>query len=336
MSNHYDVVVVGAGCIGASTALELSKKSQLKVLVIDEAEVATRATGKSGGMVRVYHQSRELMELARLSISSFGKEDFQKTGSFYFVPEAQLEEVKNNVQELKALGYAIELLNSTEAQELFPQYDCSYSYVVYEPLAGFVDPVASTKKWIAQALGLGVKLQLQTKLLGVNYENDHLNLSTSKGSIKAKVVVLATGAGTLKLLKKHQIDLPLRVRELTVQSSKILTGQVPMPFYFDYTDLSFAGMRTTSDGIELLSSHAGVPVRFTHLKSITSNRAYSELDAYAPDRQGHLTFVSSLPGLLVCTGWGGTAFKLSPAIGSRASEMIQNYLNQRMNHVSFS
>jgi len=336
MYNHYDVVVVGAGCIGAATALELSKCSQLKVLVIDEAEVATKATGKSGGMVRVYHQSPELMELARLSISSFWKEEFQETGSFYFVPEAQLEEARKNVQELKTLGYAIELLNPTEAQELFPQYDFSFSYIVYEPRAGFVDPQSCAKKWIDQALRLGVKLQLQTKLIGVNYENDLLNLSTSKGSIKTKVVSLATGAGTLELLEKHQIDLPLKVKELTVQASKISAGQVPMPFYFDYSDLSFAGMRNTTDGIELLSSHAGVPARLTHLKDMTAKSAYSEFDAYAPGRQGHLTFVSSLPGLFVSTGWGGTAFKLSPAIGKHACEMIKNYFGQRMNHVGLN
>ncbi len=334
MSNFYDVVIVGAGCVGASVARELSSNSDLRILVIDEGDIAARATGKSGGMVRVYHQSDDLTDLARESIKSFWGPEFQTTGSFYLVPEGQLEVAREKVRKLKETGYPVDLLTPSEAKKYFPQFDFSFSYVVYEPKAGFASPVSLTRTWIQESMDRGVGVLLRTRLIRIHRRTDSLELDTSAGKLLARTVVLATGAGTVSVLQKHQIRLPMKVKEIRVKASSV-DGFLPrQPFYFDYTDLSFAGVRKTAQGQELLSSHAGVPLRLPALGNLSVRLDYHELDSYTEDREGILRFIPAYPGLLVCSGWGGTAFKLSPAIGSRARDLVTAFLHQEVSHVT--
>lgn len=69
--NAYDVVVVGAGITGASTAYHLRTAGVEKVLVLEKAVLAAGGTGKSAAIVRQHYSNRVLLRLARDSVAMF-------------------------------------------------------------------------------------------------------------------------------------------------------------------------------------------------------------------------------------------------------------------------
>src|SRR2546427_11433477 len=82
-----DVVVVGAGCIGASVAFHLAGRG-LGVVLVEKGHIASGATGHSGALVRQHYEARIGIRLARESLGffqRFEKEtgypcDFRTTG----------------------------------------------------------------------------------------------------------------------------------------------------------------------------------------------------------------------------------------------------------------
>ena len=51
-ANSYDIVVIGGGIIGTSTALSIQKNSSQKILIIEsEKELASHQTGNNSGVI---------------------------------------------------------------------------------------------------------------------------------------------------------------------------------------------------------------------------------------------------------------------------------------------
>jgi len=61
----YDVVVVGAGITGASTAYHLKKRGVGRVLLVDREVPAAGGTGKSAAIMRQHYSNPLLVRLSK-------------------------------------------------------------------------------------------------------------------------------------------------------------------------------------------------------------------------------------------------------------------------------
>ena len=83
-----DIVILGAGVMGASIAFHLAQRGAGKVVVIDKAHVAQGGSGRSSALVRMHYSYPPEVQLALLSLRMFenwrdivGQEgDFRRTG----------------------------------------------------------------------------------------------------------------------------------------------------------------------------------------------------------------------------------------------------------------
>ena len=66
-----DVVIVGAGVNGASTAFHLAQAGMRNVVVVERHHVAAGATGKSGALVRMHYTNEPETRLALESLRYF-------------------------------------------------------------------------------------------------------------------------------------------------------------------------------------------------------------------------------------------------------------------------
>ena len=71
MAETADVVVIGAGANGASTAFHLAQMGAGKVVVVERWHLAAGATGKSGALVRTHYTNEHEMRLALESFNYF-------------------------------------------------------------------------------------------------------------------------------------------------------------------------------------------------------------------------------------------------------------------------
>ncbi|MER3438428.1 MAG: hypothetical protein C4346_13065 [Chloroflexota bacterium] len=70
MTETADVVVVGGGVCGASTAFHLARLGARRVVLLKRAHVVSGATGKSGAVVRMHDTNPHGAALAQKSLLS--------------------------------------------------------------------------------------------------------------------------------------------------------------------------------------------------------------------------------------------------------------------------
>src|SRR5688500_8031461 len=109
MAEAFDVVVIGAGVHGASTAFHLAERGA-KTLILERAAAASGATGRSSGLVRMHYDLKAESALAWRSFDYFtnwdarvgGDSGFTKTGFVRIVPRAQESNLRANVADQQA------------------------------------------------------------------------------------------------------------------------------------------------------------------------------------------------------------------------------------------
>jgi len=78
MNKSYDVIIIGGGIMGSSSAFYLTKKG-LKVALLERRYVGDGPTGKSSAIIR-QHYSNEITARMALHMSRFSKDLKQKSG----------------------------------------------------------------------------------------------------------------------------------------------------------------------------------------------------------------------------------------------------------------
>lgn len=200
-----DVVVVGAGIVGATVARELAVRGRRVALVDAAQRVAAGVTGQSTAKVTTGHGLR-LSEVRALhgqdaadeyaTAAVVGLAYVRKHGGG--CPAASLVSTSHDLycSDRDSLGRLVEHVRdatecglTVEAPALDAEVPYPAGYVVRYPDQLLVDPVAYVRHLVDDAVGLGAEL-----LMGVTAHALTAGpvLRTSAGSLRAEHVVLAT------------------------------------------------------------------------------------------------------------------------------------------------
>lgn len=141
MSNEetFDVVVVGAGCLGVATAYYLQKNSpDKKILLIDRTLAAGQAnTAMSAAAVRNMFASSTNQLLTDTSIKYFEYVQkelgydlfFEKTGYLWLLSDEQFnhESVKTWIERMEKSGISYKVYNKEQLKEMIPGLNVDFS-----------------------------------------------------------------------------------------------------------------------------------------------------------------------------------------------------------------
>ena len=100
-----DVVILGAGVMGASIAFHLARRGAGRIVVLDKGGVAGGGSGRSSALVRMHYSFPPEVDLAVKSLEIFrnwkayvGRDgDFRETGFVRIVPVSELPRLEKNV-----------------------------------------------------------------------------------------------------------------------------------------------------------------------------------------------------------------------------------------------
>src|SRR3972149_11641626 len=104
MADTADVIIIGAGIHGASLAFHLAERG-VKAVVLEKATVASGATGRSSGLVRMHYDVEADARLAWRSWAYFndwservgGDSGFNGVGFLQMVPPEAMAALEANV-----------------------------------------------------------------------------------------------------------------------------------------------------------------------------------------------------------------------------------------------
>ena len=202
-SNLYDIVVIGGGIIGISTALSLQENSSNEILIIEaENELAVHQTGNNSGVIHsgLYYKPGSLKAKncaeGRELLYNFCSEhniNFENCGKIVVATdEDQLPALDNLLERGKANGLTgIQKLSKEQLLEYEPNVSGVAGFFV--PQTGIVDFVQVTKTYAKLFTESGGIIKTGNRFLSLKKLKDEFILNTSKEEIKCKFIVNCAG-----------------------------------------------------------------------------------------------------------------------------------------------
>jgi sarcosine oxidase, subunit beta len=363
-----DIVILGAGVIGASIAFHLAKRNAGKIVIIDKGHVGQGGSGRSSALIRMHYSYPPEVQLALVSLHMFenwaevvGAEgDFRKTGFVRIVLPGEGDRLKQNVEMQRQFGVNVKLLDRIELKELEPDWKVDeVELAAYEPDSGYGDGAGVANDFLTRARDLGVAYLSKTQALELLVEGERVwGVKTEQGDIAAPVVIAATGPWTRPLLQRIGIDLPI---ETEYHQVAILRNPPDMKgggcacidsvsatyFRSDVHDKFLIGdfygqrgadpdnfpQRASDDGLEEIIERASR--RVPKLENAEVMRGVTGVYDMTPDSRPLLGEISGVAGLYVSAGFSGMGFKISPAIGLVMSELVLDGLGKTVDISSF-
>ncbi|RPE42033.1 glycine/D-amino acid oxidase-like deaminating enzyme [Streptomyces sp. Ag109_O5-1] len=228
-----DVLVVGAGVVGASVAYHLTRLGHDRVTVVDARErgVLPGSTGLAPGLVGQLSATPELAVLAKDSVATYRALPqtppvFWQVGCLEVATSpGRLEQAHHDVEHGRTLGIEARVVDAAEAVALAPALVDAERALggLHIPSDGAADPVALTHTLVAAAERGGAAFRWNTPVRALESERGRvLGARAGEELIKAGAVVLATGIWGPVLAAEAGVRLPL----VAVQHPYVFTAEV--------------------------------------------------------------------------------------------------------------
>ena len=354
MTDTADVVIVGAGIMGVSTAYHLARLGAGRVIVLERDTVCSGSTALASGGIRHQYANRLGIELTTHSIvtyerfaEEFGVDPhFRQHGYLILIAtEEELATARRSVALQRSLGVAVELLDAAATRALCPYLNTGDLLgATYTPRDGYADPYSCATAIAARARDLGVVIKQQHEVSGFIRHGDRVGgVTTAAGTFEAPAVVIATGAWSGVVGKLAGVDIPVRPhRRHKFMTAPFPADRIPAatPFVIDpHRNFSLRregvglllghGRRDEPDGFSTeidRSLEPGVVERAIHrapaLADARLMRAYAGLYEMTPDQTGIVSAVPGVAGLHVIAGFSGHGFMHGPIAGRLMAELI--------------
>lgn len=215
MERAFDVLVIGAGIIGAAAAFRLVERG-LRVGVLEAAPVpAAQATAKSAAGVRVQFSEAVNVRLSWESIQeyrafeeAFGvSSGYRPIGYLFLVPrglEAAYEAALAVQRAEGAPALRLELEEAMLRVDFDPE---GLAFATWGPADGVIDPHAVAHAYLAAARSRGAALYTETPLLEARRERGGWRVRTPRGAFSAGAVVNAAGAWAGEVARRAGFEL---------------------------------------------------------------------------------------------------------------------------------
>jgi glycine/D-amino acid oxidase-like deaminating enzyme len=357
-----DVVIVGAGVIGAATAFHLSLLGAGDVLVLDRATVGSGMSCRSSALVRMHYTFGPEVELAVRSDAMFGAWPdltgrpgcVRRTGFVRIVSPGEEAALRANVAMQRALGARAEVIDAAGLKEVAPglwadDVECA----AWEPNGGYGDGAVVAGDLLAAARARGVRYRPHSPVAALLTDGGRVTGVELAGSGSgtgggdrehAGTVVLAAGVWSPALLRTAGVVLPIETELHRVAVLAHPAGQGTPVACIDSTTQTyfrpeaggsmtlvgaFAGQRgadpdavASAAGEDLAPLVQAASHRVPALEDAGIVRGVTGVYDMTPDARPLLGRLPGLDGLIMAAGFSGMGFKISPAVGEGIAGLI--------------
>lgn len=271
-----DVAIVGAGYTGLGAALTLARAGR-SVQVFDRDAPGAGASSRNGGITsgnlriafsaliercglerarRVYAEGVAARRDLAAFIEAEGIDcDFRMTGRF--TGAVRPEHYESGAREADLLNRhfdtgATAVPRSAQTAEIGTDL---FHGGILRPDIGGLDPARFVRGYLDRATAAGARVHGGTAVLGVARDSGGLTVSTSRGTVRARDVIVATngyGDGSDPWLRRRIVPVPSRIVATEPLSSNLMGELMPTRRMYGNTFHLYAYFRPSPDGTRLL------------------------------------------------------------------------------------
>lgn len=357
MAETYDVIIIGAGIMGCSAAVQLAQRG-IRVALLERDYVGAGPTAKSSAIIRQHYSNEITARMALFSLRVFQNFDeyvgdecgFVERGFLVLVDAKDQAGLEANVELQRKVGIQTELISSGTVRELMPGADrTDLKAAAFEPESGYADPYLTVTAYARAARRLGVDVLQDTEVTGIRFRSGKvMGVDSTRGKLDARVVLNSAGAWGSRVARMAGVTVPIDSCRVQVAFFRRPVGhEVAHPVVGDFINSIYfrpeTGALTLVGLIDPAEAEAVVDPdnysentnydfvlevgerlvrRYPALEDSESTGGYASL--YAITSDWHPIIDELLPGsgFYICSGFSGHGFKLGPAVGVMVADMI--------------
>ncbi|MFI7065772.1 NAD(P)/FAD-dependent oxidoreductase [Kribbella sp. NPDC050124] len=339
-----EVVVIGGGIMGVSTAYHLASAGK-RVVLLEKGALGQGSTCHAAGGVRGFFSDEVNIRIGLRSLDAFerfgdlfGTEiDLHQTGYLFLVDNTEdLAVFERNVALHNAAGGDSRMVSAAEAKRLSPLIDSTGILgAAWSPRDGHCTPESVVQGYAKAARAAGATLLTNCPATGIETDGSRIvKVLTAAGAIRTDQVVCAAGAWSAQVGGWVGVDLPVVPLRRQIAVTEPIPGLDPKtPFTIEFsTSLYFHregegllvgcpeavdswSFDTSRDPAWLTTLAEAIERRVPALGEVGIGRGWAGLYEMTPDHNAVIGRSRTVPGFVYACGFSGHGFLMGPAIG---------------------
>jgi sarcosine oxidase subunit beta len=242
-----DVVVIGGGVMGASTAYHLALEGVKDVVLLEkEPYFGQGATGRCAGGIRHQFATEVNVKLSNASLDMLDRfkletgqdPDLRKCGYLFVLTNDQdVASFKRNIEMQRKLDVDVEWLSGEEVRSRLSMMRFPDALAgTYSPNDGLADPNGVVMGYIQAARSLGAKPFTDTEVQDIVVESGKIHaVITNNGRIDTPVVVNAAGPWARLIGEMAELEIPITpLRRQMLTTTPLPDLPADFPFVIDF------------------------------------------------------------------------------------------------------
>lgn len=221
-STRYDVAIIGGGIVGMATAMALTQRRNLSLVVLEaEDHLAAHQTGHNSGVIHsgLYYKpgslkARNCIE-GRIALYEFCQEHDIAYDNCGKIVVATSERELPALDMLEERGHANGLvgLRRLNSEEELKEYEPHVSGIagLHVPQTGIVDYPAVTQKYAEIATGRGAEVKLNARVVKFHRGNGEYVLETTSGDVHCRNLINCAGLQSDRVARMCGVDPKLQI-----------------------------------------------------------------------------------------------------------------------------
>jgi sarcosine oxidase subunit beta len=344
---QHELVIIGAGIIGASTAYFLAREG-VDVLVVDKNVAGQESTGRSAGNIGQSHRPPADLPVVRRAVALW-KEwsaasdldfEYRQHGNLRLaVNDGHAQSLRGMVEREQKLGIDCRFIDKQETREIVPHVADMYLGSVYTPSDGSAEPYLACWVIAQKAKKEGAVFREHVEVTGIDMDKGKVTgVRTSEGPIACKTVLNAAGAWSPAIGAMAGVNIPAEPK----LSHLVVTEPLPQFLtpvlstdYYGYFRQTLSGnvligypakpvdgydYRVNYDAIKTAARRAAIII--PRLREASIIRAFTGFTTWTPDDLPIIGPAREVEGLYLACAFCGLGFADGPAVGELVAELI--------------
>ncbi len=233
LPTHAEIIIVGGGIVGCSTAYHLAKMGKRDVLLLEQGKLTCGTTWHAAGLVGQMRPNRNMTSMSKYGIELYSTLEaetglatgWKQCGSVNVAAtKERMKVLRKQVALAKSFGVDVEEISPQQAGELYPVMRTDdLQGAIWIPGDGKANPADLAMSLAKGARNNGVRMIEDVEVTGVITENGRaVGVRTAQGDVRCEVVVNCAGQWARQFGKLAGVNVPL----YSAEHFYIVTGKI--------------------------------------------------------------------------------------------------------------
>jgi sarcosine oxidase subunit beta len=355
MIERADVIVIGGGIVGTSTAFFLRRRKR-SVILLERGLTGQQASGVNFGGVRRQGRALEQLAMSNRALDTWRRSRELLGEDVEFLPSGHTrvcyhahdaEYFHRYAADARDHGLDLEVLDGAAMFRRYPHLGREVLAASVSPFDGHANPRLAAPAFGRAASRLGARIVENTEVVHVDKEAGGFRVESATGDIyRAEQVLICAGAwaNTLSTQAGEPVPLVARGPQMAVTEPVPYVFSTSMGVYTSVKKESVYYRQVARGNIVLGGGPPGPADPVTRRASVLPEntvaqlaqfvrmvpamrplqviRVWSGVESYLPDSEPIIGPSSKVDGLFYAFGFSGSGFQIGPGVGETLAELL--------------